>query len=64
MKLKSYIEFRVFFDNDANPDVISEIAEELKDAIVDYIGDNLTSEGMLALTQDVTYEKVVELEAK
>ena len=64
MTSKRYIEFRVYYEDDLNPEVADEVAETLKDVIIDYIADNLGKEGMLEMTQDVTYEKVVEVELK
>jgi hypothetical protein len=61
MKTRNYIEFRVFYEDGLSPEVVDDIAETLKDVIVDYMADNLGIEGMTEMTQDVTYEKVVEI---
>ena len=61
MKTLHYIEFRVFFEDGLTPEVADEVAEQLKDVIIDHIADNLHVDGMLQMTQDVTYEKVVEI---
>jgi hypothetical protein len=57
MITKSYIEFRVFLKDGVSSDYVTEIADALQDVIIDHLV------GVPEVTQDVTYEKVVEIES-
>lgn len=58
MKTKNYIEFRVFYKDGTSPEFVDEIADNLQDIIIDFIGE----EGDSQFNEDVRYEKVVEIE--
>jgi hypothetical protein len=60
MKTKNYIQFRVFFEDGVAPEFVDEVADNLQDIIIDFIGE----EGLPHFNQDVTFEKIVEVEMK
>jgi len=55
---KLYIEYRVYFDPSTNQELLSEVAEAVKDKLYDMFDDEDTPVPSL---HDVTYELVMEI---
>jgi hypothetical protein len=60
MQSKLYMEFRLYFEPNTNTELLSEMAEELKDKLYNDLVDT-TSDGAYPNPTDVTYEITREL---